>query len=90
MTSVQTGSLLSDNSDALGFGLGWSVVRNPSGMTTLKPVGTFGHVGAYGSEYWFDRSRGISVVFMAQGFGNTDRARKVFDTMVNAAFVGKE
>ncbi|HWD39078.1 MAG TPA: serine hydrolase domain-containing protein [Fimbriimonas sp.] len=88
MTTVQTGNLLMDNSDAQGFGLGFSIVRSGSGMMALKPIGTFGHVGAFGTEFWANRERGIVAVFMSQGLGNSDVVRKTFDTMVNAAFVG--
>lgn len=86
MTAIQTGNLLMDGNDAQGFGLGFSVVRSPSGQMSLKPVGAFGHTGAFGTEFWADKERGIVAVFMAQGFDNTTAARKTFNTMVNAAF----
>jgi CubicO group peptidase (beta-lactamase class C family) len=89
MTSVQTGSLLVDNSEAQGFGLGFAVVKSPVGSTTLRPVGSYGHTGAFGTGFWADRRRGIVAVFMGQGFDNVNEARKTFDTMVNAAFVGR-
>lgn len=88
MTTVQTGSLPVDGGDAQGVGLGWFVVRSPSGQMALKPIGSFGHTGAFGTEYWTDRKRGIVVVFMAQGLDNVSPVRKTFNTMVNAAFVG--
>lgn len=88
MTAVQTGNLPVDGGDAQGVGLGWFVVRSPSGQTTLKPIGAFGHTGAFGTEFWTDRRRGIVAVFMAQGLDNVAPVRKAFDTMVNAAFVG--
>ncbi|MGV3618132.1 MAG: serine hydrolase domain-containing protein [Fimbriimonas sp.] len=88
MTAVQTGSLMEGSSDANGYGLGFSVVRNPSGQMALKPVGTFGHSGAFGTDFWTDRKRGVVAVFMAQGLDNTSEPRKTFNTMVNAAFVG--
>lgn len=89
MTMVQTGSLLSDGNDALGFGLGFSVVRSAGGTSSLKPIGSFGHTGAFGTEYWADPRTGIVAVFMVQSFGGAgDSVRKTFNTMVNAAFVG--
>ncbi len=88
MSTIQTGSLLMDNSDAQGFGLSFAVIRSGSGMMALKPVGSFGHTGAFGTEFWTNRQRGIVAVFMSQGLGNSDEVRKTFDTMVNAAFVG--
>lgn len=88
MCALQTGDLLSDGGDERGYGLGWSIIRNPSGQMQLKPVGTIGHTGAFGTEFWLDRKSGVAVVFMIQGFGLSDVARKSFSTMVNAAFVG--
>ena len=88
MTTVQTGNLPVDGGEAQGVGLGFFVVRSPAGQTTLKPIGAFGHTGAFGTEFWADPKRGLVVVFMAQGLDNVPPARKAFDTMVNAAFVG--
>ncbi|AIE83751.1 serine hydrolase domain-containing protein [Fimbriimonas ginsengisoli] len=88
MTAVQTGSLQMDGSDAQGFGLGFAVVKSPAGQVSLKPVGSFGHTGAFGTEFWTDRKRGIVAVFMAQGLDNVSPVRKTFNTMLNAAFTG--
>ena len=88
MTLVQSGSLLMDGSDALGYGLGFTVVRAAAGTNQLKRIGTFGHTGAYGTEMWIDPASGVSAVFLGQGFGNVDEARKTFSTMVNAAYTG--
>lgn len=88
MTTLQTGELRMDGSDALGYGLGFTVVRSGAGTSHLKSIGTFGHTGAFGTEFWADPKTGVYAVFMAQGFGNAERARKTFDTLVNAAFVG--
>lgn len=87
MTTLATGDAKMDDSDALGYGLGFTVVRSAAGQASLKPVGAFGHTGAFGTEFWGDRERGIVAVFMAQGFENTTPARKAFNTMVNAAYV---
>jgi CubicO group peptidase (beta-lactamase class C family) len=85
MATIQNPSLV-DGSDSQGFGLGFAVVKNPIGQMTLRPLGSFGHTGAFGTEFWTDRKRGIVAVFMTQGFDSS--ARKTFNTMVNAAFVG--
>ncbi len=84
--SIQTGSLLVDNNEAQGYGLGFAVVKSPAGSATLRPVGSYGHTGAFGTGMWADHERGIVAVFMAQGFDNVNEARKTFDTMVNAAY----
>jgi CubicO group peptidase (beta-lactamase class C family) len=87
MTTVQTGDLTMDGSPALGYALGFTVVRTAAGQSSLKPIGSYGHTGAYGTEFWADPQTGIAAVFMAQGFESTE-ARKTFNTMVNAAFTG--
>lgn len=86
MTTLQTGELLSDGNDAQGYGLGFSVVRSMRGSSQLKSVGVFGHTGAFGTEFWADSRTGVVSVFMSQSF--SDRVRKTFTTMVNAAFIG--
>lgn len=86
MSTLQTGSLLSDGNDAQGYALGFSVVRSASGTSHLKAIGSFGHSGAFGTDFWADPSTGTVVVFMTQSFN--ERVRKTFNTMLNAAFVG--
>lgn len=85
MTSLQTGDLLMDNGRERGVGIGWIVTRRSPVGTTLRPVGSFGHTGAFGTEYWADPRSGTVAVFMAQTFGLPEDARKSFDTMVAAA-----
>lgn len=89
MTSVQTGNLLTDGNDARGYGLSWSIVRNPGAQSTLRSIGSFGHAGAFGTDFWHDPSTGVTVVYMAQTWGIGDDARKQFATMVNASLVLK-
>jgi len=86
MTTVQTGSLLMDGSEAQGVGLGFMVVKSGVGQAHLKPVGSFGHIGAFGTEFWCNPKTGLVAVFMVQGWGEAERARKTFNTLVNAAF----
>lgn len=85
MTTLHTGDLLMDGGNERGYGLGWNFVRSPGGQMQMKSIGTFGHTGAFGTEYWLDPSTGVSVVFLVQGFGLSDEGRKSFSTMVNAA-----
>ncbi len=86
MTTLQTGDLLSDGNTARGYGLSWSVVRGPAGQTTLRSTKSFGHTGAFGTEFWHDRETGITLVFMAQTFFIPEDARKQFSTMINASY----
>ena len=89
MRTLTTDGLLPGGTDSQGYGLGFSVVRNAGGQSSLKPVGAFGHTGAFGTEFWGDAERGVAAVFLAQGFEGTTEARKSFNTMVNAAYVGR-
>lgn len=85
MTSLQTGDLPMDGKQARGFGLGWSVVSGPEGETTLRQIGSFGHTGAFGTEFWGDSRIGVGVVFLAQTLLIPEDTRKSFTTMINAA-----
>lgn len=85
MTSLQTGDLLMDGNTERGVGIGWIVSRRAPVGTTLRPAGSFGHTGAFGTEYWADPKSGTVAVFMAQTFGLPEDPRKAFDTMVAAA-----
>ena len=79
------GTSLRTRTDARGYGLGWSVIRSPRGQNTLRSIGSFGHTGAYGTEYWHDPATGVTVVFLAQTYGVDEGPRRQFSTMVNAA-----
>lgn len=83
--AIQTGDLMMDRSNARGYGLGWSVIRSPRGQNTLRSIGSFGHTGAYGTEYWHDPATGVTVVFLAQTYAVDEAPRRQFSTMVNAA-----
>jgi CubicO group peptidase (beta-lactamase class C family) len=48
------------------WGLTWSLVREPQGVTaSLSPM-SHGHGGAYGTQGWIDPQRGIVYVLMIQ------------------------
>lgn len=86
MTMLQTAALIPDKSDVQGYGLGFAVVRSAGGTSQLKPVGSYGHVGALETDFWGDPKTGVVAVFMSQSWSS--RVRKTFNTMVNAAFTG--
>lgn len=46
----------------LGFGLGFSVLRDPALAASPESVGTWRWGGAYGHSWFVDRARGLSVV----------------------------
>lgn len=74
MTSVQTGELTTGFTPGNGWGLGWCVVREPQGVSSMVSPGTFGHGGAFGTQGWIDPQRQMIFVLMIQRteFGNSD------------------
>lgn len=85
MTSLQTRDLMMDGTSDRGFGLGWSLMKTPASQVTLRSLKSFGHTGAFCTEYWADPNAKLVAVFMSQGFGVGDDVRKMFNTMVNAS-----
>ena len=74
MTKVKTGDLKAGFTDGMGFGYGWAVFRkNTSTFNTLSP-GTFGHGGAFGTQYWIDPVKDRFAILMIQrtGLANSD------------------
>jgi CubicO group peptidase (beta-lactamase class C family) len=66
MTRTQTGDLKTGFVDGMSFGLGWAVVKEPQGITSLLSRGTFGHGGAYGTQGWVDPEKRLILVLMIQ------------------------
>ena len=52
--------------DGNAWGLGWCIVRQPTGVTATLSPGTFGHGGAYGTQGWIDPQRGMIFVLLIQ------------------------
>lgn len=89
MTSVQTGSLKTGFTEGNGWGLGWCVVREPSGVTAALSPGSFGHGGAYGTQAWIDPVKKRIYIMMVQraNFPNSDASepRRAFQDVAAAA-----
>lgn len=92
MTRVQTGDLKCGFTDQIGMGLGWQVVRTPSGPTAALAAGSYGHGGAFGTQYWIDPAKGAFYILLVQreGFGNGDASelRRRFQELAAAALGG--
>ncbi len=92
MTRVQTGDLKCGFTDHIGMGLGWQVVRTPSGPTASLAAGSYGHGGAFGTQYWIDPAKGAFYILLVQreGFGNGDASelRRRFQELAAAALGG--
>jgi CubicO group peptidase (beta-lactamase class C family) len=66
MTRVHTGDLKAGFSEGIGFGLGWSVVRQPLGVTAMLSPDSYGHGGGYGTQCWIDPHRGMFTILLTQ------------------------
>ncbi|MFM0646239.1 serine hydrolase [Paraburkholderia bryophila] len=58
----QTGSMGPPDAPGYGFGLGFSVLRDPLAANSPESPGTWRWGGAYGHSWFVDRARGLSVV----------------------------
>jgi CubicO group peptidase (beta-lactamase class C family) len=82
MTSVQTGDLSIDNRPGLGWGLGWSVVAEPTGPNATLDPGTYGHGGAFGTQAWVLPERNaVAILLIGRGdMGtSTNDIREIFN-----------
>jgi CubicO group peptidase (beta-lactamase class C family) len=66
MTTTQTGDIKTGFTDGMSWGLGFQVVKQPTGVTTMLAPGTFGHGGAYGTQSWADPQSQMVFVLMIQ------------------------
>ena len=66
MTKTQTGDLKTGFTEGMSFGLGWAVVREPKGVTSMLSKGTYGHGGAYGTQGWVDPGKNMIFILMIQ------------------------
>jgi CubicO group peptidase (beta-lactamase class C family) len=64
MTSVQTGDVESGLDPETGWGLGFSIVREPKGPTQMISAGTFGHGGAFNTQSWADPTKEMIFIYM--------------------------
>jgi CubicO group peptidase (beta-lactamase class C family) len=88
VSSVLSGDVKTGFTDGNGWGLGFCVVRQPTGVTEMLSPGTYGHGGAYGTQAWIDPRKNLAFILMVQraNFPNADNSdvRKAFQ----AAAVG--
>lgn len=62
MGQDQTRGMTLPDAPGLGFGLGFSVLRDPDAAESPESIGTWRWGGAYGHSWFVDRIQGISVV----------------------------
>ncbi|WP_192456683.1 serine hydrolase domain-containing protein [Musicola keenii] len=58
----QTGGRELPDAPGFGFGLGFSVLRDPQRAASPESAGTWRWGGAYGHSWFVDRARGVSVI----------------------------
>jgi CubicO group peptidase (beta-lactamase class C family) len=90
MTRVHTGDLKAGFSPGMGFGLGWSVVRNVEGMFRLNSIGTYGHGGLYRTYGFIDPQKELVGIILLQRLSSDgDMADEIsaFLAMASAAVI---
>ncbi len=89
MTRPHTGDLTAGFVPGSAWGLGWSIVQEPQGVTALLAPGTYGHGGALGTQGWVDPSRRtISILLISRAnLGNSDASdlRRTFHFLTESA-----
>lgn len=92
MTQVHTGELKAGFSPGVGFGLGWSVVRNVEGTFRGNAMGTFGHGGLWRTFAFVDPQKElIGIILMQRVSSDGDMADEInaFCLMASAAVLPK-
>lgn len=88
MTTTQTGDIKTGFTDGMSWGLGFQVVKEPTGVTAMLSPGTFGHGGAYGTQSWGDPKTQAIYILMIQRarMGNSDGSalRQAFQEAASA------
>lgn len=74
LTTSRTGNKKVGFVPGSAWGLGFGLVSNPQGVTSMLNPGTFGHGGAFGTQAWVDPVTETIYVLMIQRtkFGNSD------------------
>jgi len=89
MTTIQSGDLKCSFTEGMGMGLGFHIVREPTGVTAMLSPGTFGHGGAFGTQGWIDPKQEMIYILLIQraGLKNGDASemRQVFQETAAAA-----
>ncbi|SMG60504.1 serine hydrolase domain-containing protein [Paraburkholderia susongensis] len=65
MGRVQTGDLDLPDRPGVGFGIGFSVLRDPHAAASPESPGTWRWGGVYGHSWFVDRTRGLTVVSLS-------------------------
>lgn len=86
MTTVQNGRLEPSGHNAgQGYGLAWTVVKDPRFEVLLRPKGTYGHGGAFGTDYWVDPEHRLIGIFLIQVTSATRNEERALSQMAVSA-----
>lgn len=89
MLRIHTGDLPAGFTPGTGWGLGWCIVRQPTGVTQTLSPGSFGHGGLYGTQFWVDpKKRAIYILLLQRtGIANSDDSpmRRAFQAAAGTA-----
>lgn len=69
MTTIQSGDLKTGFTDGMAMGLGFHIVKEPTGVTSMLSPGTYGHGGAHGTQGWIDPERKVIYILLIQRAG---------------------
>ncbi len=65
MRTIQNGHMEpSGHNTGQGYGLTWTVAKDARFAVLHRPVGTFGHGGAFGTDYWIDPQNQLVGIFL--------------------------
>lgn len=89
MTRLHTGSIdPAGHAPGKGYGLAWTIVKDPMGTLQYQSIGAFGHGGAFGTEGWVDAEKDLVGVFLIQrSRGGDGEEANVFKALAAAAIV---
>jgi len=88
MTTVQTGDLKTGFAPGVGYGLGWGIVKEVSGMFRYNSLGTYSHGGAYRTYAFVDPKRDLIGIILYQRTnvgGDLADEQTAFIQLANAA-----
>ena len=76
MTKTQTADIVTGFTDGMSYGLGFAVVKKPSGVTAMLAPGSFGHGGAFGTQSWAVPKNDLFVILLIarSGIPNSDNS----------------
>jgi CubicO group peptidase (beta-lactamase class C family) len=89
MTTLHTGTIdPAGHRPGKGYGLAWTVIRDPIATLAMESIGTYGHGGAFGTEGWVDPGKDLVGVFLIQrDSGGTNEESDTFKIMAASSIV---